>query len=175
MAETLKLTPSESVTIRSSAPDALEVEVEYGPGGSPPPKHWHPAQDEHFRVLEGSLRVRVDDSERELAPGDEIEIPRTAVHQMWNPGAEPARARWVTRPAGRTERWFRELGDLQASGRVDSNGMPSPLAFGVLLTEYRDVFRLAGPEPLLRGAFWLLGVVGRARGYRAGAAGARSG
>jgi hypothetical protein len=44
--------------------------------------------------------------------------------------------------------------------------MPGPLAFGVLLTEYRDVFRLAGPDRLLRPALALLGEIGRRRGYR---------
>jgi mannose-6-phosphate isomerase-like protein (cupin superfamily) len=122
VAETLKLTPTESVTIRSSTPEALEVQAEYGPEGSPPPKHWHPSQDERFRVLEGALQVRVDGTERELGPGDEIEIPRTAVHQMWNPGATPARAIWQTRPGGRTEQWFRELGALQASGGSAATG-----------------------------------------------------
>lgn len=170
MSEHLKLTPTEAVTIRSSTPAALEVEAEYGPNGDPPPKHWHPAQDEHFRVLEGALRVRVNGIERELGAGDEIEIPREAVHQMWNPGSTRTRVIWRTSPPGRTEQWFRELGALQASGRVGRKGLPSPLAFGVLLTEYRDVFRLAGPDPLLRAAFAALAVVGRARGYRTGAA-----
>ena len=41
------------------------------------------------------------------------------------------------------------------------------LAFGVLLSEFSDVFRLAGPQPLLRPALTLLGAIGRARGYRA--------
>jgi hypothetical protein len=45
--------------------------------------------------------------------------------------------------------------------------MPGPLAFGVLLTEYRDTFRLAaGPEPLVRGALAVLALLGRLRGYR---------
>ena len=171
MTDTLKLTPTESVTIRSATPEALEVEAEYGPNGRPPPKHLHPAQDERFRVLEGALRVRVDGVERELGSGEEIEIPRGAGHQMWTPGAAPAGVMWEPRPAGRTEQWFRELGELQASGRVGRNGMPSPLAFGVLLTEYRDVFRLAGPDTLLRGAFAALAIAGRARGYRAGGQG----
>jgi hypothetical protein len=66
--DTLKLTPTESVTIRSATPEALEVEAEYGPNGSPPPKHLHPAQDERFRVLEGALRLRVDGSSASSAP-----------------------------------------------------------------------------------------------------------
>ena len=46
--------------------------------------------------------------------------------------------------------------------------MPGPLAFGVLLTEYRDVFRLAvAPDAILRPALAALGAVGRARGYEA--------
>jgi hypothetical protein len=36
-----------------------------------------------------------------------------------------------------------------------------------LLNEYRDVFRLTGPDLLLRPAFAVLGAIGRARGYRA--------
>jgi hypothetical protein len=50
---------------------------------------------------------------------------------------------------------------------VGKNGMPGPLAFGVLLTEYRNVFRLASPPDLLaRPLLVVLGLFGRARGYR---------
>lgn len=164
----LKLTPSESLEVRSSTPGALEVEATYGPGGSAPPKHFHPSQDEHFEVLSGAIQVRVDGEERELRPGEAIEIARGSVHQMWNPGTEPARVRWQTAPAGRTEQWFRAIDALHREGRVGRNGMPGPLAFGVLLSEYRDVFRLAvGPDWLLRPLFAGLAVIGRARGYSA--------
>jgi mannose-6-phosphate isomerase-like protein (cupin superfamily) len=166
MTDTLRLTPRESLTIRSSTPEAVEVEVTYGPGGSPPPKHFHPAQDEHFEILAGSVRARVRDEEQELEVGDTLDIPRGAVHQMWNPGSEPARLLWRTSPALRTEDWFRSIDALHREGRVGSNGMPGPLAFAVYLTEYRDVFRLAGPQPLLRAAFALLAPIGRLKGYR---------
>ena len=165
--ETLTITPHESVEIRSSTPEALELEATYAPDGSAPPKHWHPEQDEHFEVLEGRVRTRVEGDQRDLGPGEEIDIPRRSVHQMWNPGSEPARVLWRTSPGGRTEHWFRAIDRLHREGRVGGNGMPGPLAFGVLLTEYRDVFRLAGPDPVIRPAMALLGVVGRARGYRA--------
>ena len=165
--EVLKLTPHESIRITASTPEALVVEGTWGPGGSPPPKHFHPAQDERFEVLSGVLRTRVDGADRELRPGDVLEIPRGAVHQMWNAGEEPARATWTTSPALRTAAWFRDVDALYRSGRVGGDGMPSPLAFGVLLTEYRDGFRLAGPQFLLTPALALLGAVGRLRGYRA--------
>jgi mannose-6-phosphate isomerase-like protein (cupin superfamily) len=165
----LTITPTESVAIRSSTPELLEVEATYQPGSDQPPKHFHPAQDEHFEVLEGTLRARLDGEKRDLRSDEALDIPRGTVHQIWNPGDVPARVRWQTRPAGRTEQWFRAIDALHREGRVGKNGMPGPLALSVLLTEYRDVFRLAvGPQPLVRGALAGLAVVGRARGYSAG-------
>lgn len=161
----LMLTPDESVRVLHHGPSALEVAVTWGAGGSRPPKHFHPHQDERFELRDGALRARVDGEERELRPGDILEIPRGAVHQMWNEGERPAVAVWRTSPAGRTYEWFRSLDTLQRSGRVGRGGMPSPLAFGVYLTEYRDVIRLAGPQALTLGALRALGVLGRLRGY----------
>jgi mannose-6-phosphate isomerase-like protein (cupin superfamily) len=140
MGDVLKLGPHDSLEVVSSTEEAFEVEASYRPGGSPPPAHLHPAQDEHFEVLEGAVRVRVGGEERELGAGAEIEIERGQVHQMWNSGSEPARVRWVTTPGGRSEQWFRTLdrvfrkgGDIDAGREVD---------FGALLEEYGDVFRL---------------------------------
>ena len=169
MGETLRLTPSETVTIREDTPAALEVEGRWGPGGSPPPKHFHPSQDEHFEVLEGELHARVDGTKHVLGAGDALDIRRGAVHQMWNPGEAEARATWRTTPAMRTVSWFRAIDALHRSGRVGSNGMPGPLAFAVLLNEYRDVFRLAGPDLVLRPAFAVLAAIGRTRGCSASA------
>ncbi len=171
MSETLKLTASESVRIVESSAASLEVEATYGGGGEAPPAHLHPAQDEHFEVLEGSLQVRIDGSDRELAAGDTLDVPRGSVHQMWNPASEPARVRWTTTPGGRTERWFRELNELQLAGKTSGSGAPKPLAMGVLLREYGDVFRLAGPEPLLRPALSALGLASRLAGNRPAHAG----
>jgi quercetin dioxygenase-like cupin family protein len=165
---TLHLTPSESVRVLRDEPDAIEVEGTWGPGGSPPPKHFHPEQDERFEVLEGTLTARVDGEQRELGAGDVLEIPRGAVHQMWNAGDVPARATWRTSPAGRTGQWFADIDALLRSGRVGRNGMPGALAFGTYLTEYRDVFRLAGPQPILTPLLGALGALGRLKGYRTG-------
>jgi quercetin dioxygenase-like cupin family protein len=169
----LQLTPHESVRIVSHTPEALDVEGTWAPGGVAPPKHFHPGQSERFEVLEGTLRARVDGTEHQLSAGDTLDIPAGAVHQMWNEGELPVRATWRTEAAGRTAEWFAELDALRRSGRVGKDGMPGPLAFGAYLTEYGDVIRLAGPQPLVRGALALLGTIGRLRGYRPGAGGRR--
>jgi mannose-6-phosphate isomerase-like protein (cupin superfamily) len=167
MPEELRLSPKETLTVKSSSAELLEVEGRWGPRGKPPPAHYHPSQDEHFEVLEGTLSARVDGQKHELGPGDTLDIPRGTVHQMWNAGEEEARALWQTRPALRTEQWFRGIDRLFEEGRVGRNGMPGPLAYGAYLSEFRDVFRLAaGPEILTRPLIAALGVVGRARGYR---------
>ncbi|HZA59890.1 MAG TPA: cupin domain-containing protein [Solirubrobacterales bacterium] len=82
MSRTLKITPTESVTVRESTPELLEVEATYGPASKEPPKHYHPSQDEHFEVLEGSVRVQAGDDARTLGAGEVIDIPRRTVHQM---------------------------------------------------------------------------------------------
>ena len=143
----LSITPHEHVTILEETPHLLAVEVVYGEPGKPPPKHFHPQQDEHFEVVSGRLSTKVDGTERVLGPGDTLDVPRGTVHQMWNAGPEPVTARWETRPAGRTADWFRAL---DAANRANGK-MPSLPVMAKLLREYDDVFRLATvPKPLLK-------------------------
>jgi quercetin dioxygenase-like cupin family protein len=158
----LHLTPHETVEIVRSEVEVLEVEASYGPGGSPPPPHLHPAQDERFEVLEGELNARVDGgSVRVLRPGERLEVPRGVKHQMWNASSASARVRWETRPAGRTEEWFRSVDQVV---RAAGGKMPGPLAFVSLVAEYDDVFRLAvGPSAVVQPAVRALGAVGRLR------------
>ena len=144
MNETLRLTPHESLVVRRAEPDVLEVEVTYAAGGNPPPKHLHPRQDEHFEVLEGTLGVKLGGRELRLGPGETLDVPRGAVHQMWNAGDGDTRAIWQTMPAGRTLEWFRALAAASAGGR------PSPLAVAPLLREYDDVFRLAASRAVMK-------------------------
>ena len=165
MGETFQLTESEAVTVVESTPESLLVEATYGPGGSPPPKHMHPAQDEVFQVLEGSLRFRLGSIERDVESGEEIEVPAGVAHQVFNPADEPAKVRWLTSPGGRTEGWFRAV---DALNREAAPKRPSVLAFATLLSAYRDTFRLTvGPDPLVGPVIAALGAIGRMRGHRA--------
>jgi mannose-6-phosphate isomerase-like protein (cupin superfamily) len=164
MAETLKLTPSESVSIVESTPERLVVEATYGPGGKPPPKHFHPRQSERFTVSSGRLRFRVAGDDRVLGGSEEIEIPVGVAHQVWNPHDEPATVTWVTSPAGRTEAWFRAVD--AANRKAGGDRQPGLLAFAPLLSEYRDTFRLAGPDLLLGPLVAGLGAAGRLLGRK---------
>jgi mannose-6-phosphate isomerase-like protein (cupin superfamily) len=164
--ETLQLTPGEAATIVSSTPEALVVEANYGTSKRPPPMHSHPAQDEHFEVLEGTLKVRYGGERAELKAGETLDIPAGMAHQMWNDAEATARVRWTTSPAGRTEQWFR---GIDALVRESAPKEPSPLGFAVLLSEFGDTFRLAvAPYLLTAPVIKLLGAAGRLRGHRVG-------
>jgi quercetin dioxygenase-like cupin family protein len=79
------------------------------PGGGPP-LHRHDFE-ECFRVLEGSLEVRVRDlPPARLEAGDTANIPANAAHAFRNPAQVPARLLCTVAPAG-LERFFAEFGD----------------------------------------------------------------
>ena len=122
MAEIYHLTAHESVT----APQPLPISRGRGLVGCArlgTAAPLHPAQDERFEVLEGELSAVVDGAERSLRPGDTLEIPRGAVHKMWNSSDGLTRATWQTRPAGRTLEWWKAIDDL---GRRHPPGVASP-------------------------------------------------
>jgi hypothetical protein len=161
----LQITPGERLDVLERTPAALVLDAAYAPGGSAPPAHYHPAQDEHFDILDGVLRIEVAGTRRDLQAGETLDIPRGTPHRMWNPHAQAARARWETRPAGRTEAWFTALAELQGSDHVDPDGTPKPLPFAALAHAYRDTFRLAaGPEQATRIAVAALAAAARATG-----------
>jgi mannose-6-phosphate isomerase-like protein (cupin superfamily) len=154
--DVLRLSDHESLRIIRQSPDELEVGATWAPGGSPPPADLHPAQDEHFEVQTGHLRAMVGGTQRDLGPGDALQIPRGTPHKMWNAGAEPATAVWRTRPAGRTAGWFETVDRLTAGG---TRKPPLP-GLAKALTEYADVFRLViRPKPLRPFVYLLLRVV----------------
>jgi mannose-6-phosphate isomerase-like protein (cupin superfamily) len=78
------------VTAADSARELHEMRVTYAPNSPFPPPHLHPAQDEHFEILQGSVLFVVDGVERTLGTGEHIEIPRGTVHQ---PRIPPGRQR----------------------------------------------------------------------------------
>jgi quercetin dioxygenase-like cupin family protein len=95
------------------------AEVIVSPGGGAPP-HVHSREEETFRVLEGTLTVRVGGNTVIASPGDVVYLPRGVAHGFQNTGTTDARFLLVVTPAG-LEKFFEE-GFLPASG--DSETRP---------------------------------------------------
>jgi quercetin dioxygenase-like cupin family protein len=102
----------------SIEPELLVMEASYGGTGQFPPKHYHPSQDEHFEVLDGTVRTIVDGEERRYETGASFDIPAGTVHQM--AADPPARIRWEVRPALNTAEFFETIysGDIPADLQV---------------------------------------------------------
>src|SRR5687768_9990258 len=105
--------------------DLLEMEATYPAASAEPPEHFHPIQEEEFRVLSGSVRVRLNGQERRLSRGDRLIIPPGIPHAVWNGGLEDAEVRWTVKPALRTEAFFETLFRLAQEGKVDDRGIPN--------------------------------------------------
>jgi quercetin dioxygenase-like cupin family protein len=101
----------------SIEPELLQMEASYGGTGQFPPRHYHPSQDEHFEVLEGTVRTIIEDEERSYEAGETFDIAAGTVHQL--AADPPARLKWEVRPALRTAEFFETVysGEIPADLR----------------------------------------------------------
>jgi quercetin dioxygenase-like cupin family protein len=153
-----RLTSQQTVTVLRSSTETdgrlLEVESVWSHGGDLPPTHFHPAQSEHFEVLEGELRVSIDGSERLLTRGDVLDIPRGAVHAM-AATSDGTRAKWQIRPALRTKQFFAAMDSSQRRGGLLLDTIS-------VVRSHKEEIRLASPPPIVQGPlFAVLALVAR--------------
>lgn len=138
-------TTGQTITFRQTAAstdgELLEMETTYKTGAGRPPMHKHPAQAEHFEVLEGQLHVKVGRKEQILTPGETLDVPAGTAHSMHG----DATVRWEVRPALRTEQFLEAVCDPHA---------PASARIAAAWT-HREEFRLTGP------AAFMLPLVGR--------------
>jgi quercetin dioxygenase-like cupin family protein len=71
------------VTVRvsiSDGQDGISVLEHRAPYGLSPPWHLHRTEDEVFHVLEGEFRLKLQDQERRVGPGDILLAPKGVPH-----------------------------------------------------------------------------------------------
>src|SRR4051812_3604848 len=100
-------------TAADTGGELLEMLATYS-GGDLPPSHTHPKQDEHFTVLEGTVRAVIGSSDRVYEAGETFDVPAGTPHQMAAQG--PAKVRWEVRPALRTEDFFQKTEGARRGG-----------------------------------------------------------
>lgn len=140
--------------------ELLDLLATYRAGSPPPPRHFHPYQEERFEVRRGALWFEVDGVERVLAEGDRLVVPPGAVHRARNASAdEEAIVVWQVRPALRTLELFRGL-----------YARPNPLKTAALVHEYSREFVLASPpRPIQSCVLAVLAPIARLLGQGPGA------
>jgi quercetin dioxygenase-like cupin family protein len=99
----------------SASQEMGAFELTVPPGSNVPPAHSHSANDEFIYVLEGVLRYRVGEDERDLSPGQWMFTPRGSVHAFSNPHSAPARA-LVTNTPDIGAQYFRDVAAVVKPG-----------------------------------------------------------
>jgi mannose-6-phosphate isomerase-like protein (cupin superfamily) len=61
------------------------------PVGGSTQEHFHPRTEEIYFITHGKGRLRIEDEEREVRPGDAIAIRPGQRHRLWNTGDETLR------------------------------------------------------------------------------------
>jgi quercetin dioxygenase-like cupin family protein len=90
-------------------------ELTIPPGSNVPPPHSHAENEEYIYVLDGKLRYTVDDTTRDLGPGDSMSTPKGSVHGFSNPHPGPVRALVVLSP-DIGARYFRDVAEVVNAG-----------------------------------------------------------
>ena len=137
-------------TAKDTSGGQLEMISTWEPKSARPAEHYHPYQDEVFKVLEGELTLSLNGKEVLLHAGESIHIPPKAVHAMWNNSNKKTKASWTVFPAFQTE-YFLETGmGLAFDGKTGKNGLPGILQVALLAQKFSKEFRMRKPSYLLQ-------------------------
>ncbi len=105
----------------------LEMDDFWAQADHQTPAHIHPAMEERWEVIAGSVRFEIGEVERTAGPGDTVVAPAGTPHTARNIGEQPAHLRIQMRPALRWQEFVERLFALAGSGQGDERGMPEPL------------------------------------------------
>ncbi len=114
-----EVTPGERIKIHTTSEQtggAFSMVEAIAEPGNGVPMHIHHNEDEHFIVLEGTLRAAVGDNHVNLSAGETITVARGVPHAWCNASKAPVRMVVVFSPGG-IEALFRAVaasGDLAA-------------------------------------------------------------
>ena len=128
----------------------LEMESVYATISKEPVAHYHPAQEEDFKVIEGELSVRMDGVLKVYKAGEQFYVPKGTVHSMWNASAGKTVTNWQVRPAMNTEYLLETANGLVNDGKTTADGKPGLLQIALIAKEFGSVFRLAKPPYIVQ-------------------------
>ena len=119
------------------------------------PEHFHPSLAEHWEVLDGVVRVRLDGAWRDVAPEDgPVTVRPNMRHELKNESGRQARLRTEVIPAGRLEEFLRETARAAREGLYNRRNMPTSLRGAVwaadIAQSFRDETVMCSPPPAVQ-------------------------
>ena len=115
--------------------DLLEWDDYYPREGLRVAPHAHPEMREHWHVVEGVVRIRIDGEDHELGPGEGVSAAPGETHGAWNV-TDGARMRVSMTPALRWAEVVEQLFAWARDGRTDGNGTPELELLIALMRDY---------------------------------------
>jgi mannose-6-phosphate isomerase-like protein (cupin superfamily) len=82
---------TERYTILADRDELVLTEFRYAPRQDGPQRHIHHHHADAFYVLDGDLRITLDEEDRILGPGGFVLIPPGVIHTFGNPSNQPGR------------------------------------------------------------------------------------
>lgn len=129
-------------TSQDTQGELLEMEAFYRPHGTKPPLHYHPDQEEYFRVVEGAFQVQIGKESRVFKAGDSFNVPPGVPHAMHNVSEEKGHLLWQTRPALSSEGFYEKVWGMEVS-EGPQKGIRQILRLAVVFQAYRREVRLS--------------------------------
>jgi len=122
------------------------------PGSAVAGPHRHPAQEERFEVLEGTMGYRRGEVRGEIGPGESVTVPAGVVHDWWNAASETLWARVTLTPPRSFVAMIATVFGLAALGRTNAKGMPGLLDAALLAEAFGDEIIFERPPRALQRA-----------------------
>jgi quercetin dioxygenase-like cupin family protein len=119
------------------------------------PEHFHPSLEEHWEVLEGAARVKLDGNWRDLVPEDgPIPVVPNVRHELKNTSGRQAHLRAEVIPAGRLQEFLTETARAAQEGLYNKRNMPTSFRGAVwaadLAQRFRDETVMCSPPPAVQ-------------------------
>ncbi len=121
------------------------------------PEHFHPSLEEHWEALEGTVKVKLDGTWRDLRPEDgRVTVAPGVRHELENASGREVSLRAEVIPGGRLEEFLTESARAAREGLFMKGGIPKSLKgarwAAAFLERHRDEVVMTFPPPLAQRA-----------------------
>lgn len=116
--------------------ELLEMDDFWADADHRTPEHIHPAMEERWEVIAGSVCFRVDGLERMAGPGETLLAPPGTPHSARNVGGGPAHLRIQMRPALRWQVFVERLFALSAHDGVAESAEIRAVGLAEIVAEF---------------------------------------
>jgi mannose-6-phosphate isomerase-like protein (cupin superfamily) len=149
--------------------DTLHIEAWLDDGGHLP-EHFHPTLDETWQALDGTVRLKLAGTWRELSPEDgALPVPRNTRHELKNDSGRRVHLLSTATPPDGLEEFLTESARAAQEGLYNARNLPTSWRGAMWVADFALRFShetvMCSPPPALQRA--VLPLVARLRGKSA--------